>query len=78
MPPRPHILFIAPANVSVLLAAIVVLTTSNGWPKVVTSNMFKLAPKSRLLNLIGFFSNFRIGAGASVADIVQVVFSWKP
>ena len=56
----------------------VVLTTSNGWPKVVTSNMFKLAPKSRLLNLIGFFSNFRIGVGASVADIVQVVLLWKP
>lgn len=31
-------------------------------PKVVTSNMFKPAPSSRLLNLTGFFS--RVGAAA--------------
>ena len=72
MPPRPHTLDKAPAKLSVLLAAIVVLTTSSGWPNVVTSNMFKPAPSSRLLNLTGFFSGFRaeVEGGARVADIV--------
>ena len=36
----------------------VVLTTSRGWPRVVTSNMLRPAPSSKLENLMGFFSSF--------------------
>lgn len=42
---------------SFLLAAMVVFMTSSGCPRVVTSNKFKPAPSSRLLNLTGFFSS---------------------
>jgi hypothetical protein len=55
-PPIPQIRVKAVANVSPLLAAIVVFATSNGCPNVVTSNIFKPAPSNRLLNLTGFFS----------------------
>jgi len=46
-----------PSMPSVRLAAMVVFMTSSGWPKVVTSNMFRPAPSSRLENLTGFFSS---------------------
>lgn len=46
-------------------AAMVVLMTSRGWPRVVTSNMLRPAPRSRLENLIGFFS--RAGGDATAA-----------
>jgi hypothetical protein len=60
----------APANVSVRWAAMVVLTTSKGWPRVVTSNMLRPAPSSRLLNLTGFFSIVcGPGAGARIACV---------
>jgi len=39
-PPRPHILVNAVANESPRFAAMVVLVTSNGCPKVVTSNLY--------------------------------------
>ncbi len=44
----------------------VVLTTSSGCPNVVTSNMLRPAPSSRLLNLTGFFSS--VGGGGAVAS----------
>lgn len=47
----------AAAKPSPRLAAMVVLVTSRGWPRVVTSNMLRPAPRSRLENLTGFFSN---------------------
>ena len=40
----------------------VVLTTSRGWPSVVTSNILRPAPSSRLENLMGFFSSL-VGTG---------------
>ena len=36
----------------------VVFMTSNGCPRVETSNIFKPEPSSKLLNLTGFFSSF--------------------
>jgi hypothetical protein len=52
---------------SFLLAAMVVFKTSSGCPRVVTSNKFKPAPSSRLLNLTGFFSS---GTGAVMEDML--------
>jgi hypothetical protein len=73
-PPRCHILRSAPAKLSFLLAAMVVLMTSKGWPRVVTSNMFRPAPKSKLLNLMGFFSSLvRCMAGTVPASIVDML-----
>jgi hypothetical protein len=67
---------IAPANESERFAAMVVFTTSNGWPSVVTSNMLRPAPSSKLLNLTGFFSIFCVDGVefpiAACADISGV------
>jgi hypothetical protein len=52
---------------SFLLAAMVVFMTSSGCPRVVTSNKFKPAPSSKLLNLTGFFSRW---AGAAMGEPV--------
>ena len=58
------------------MAAIVVLTTSKGCPRVVTSNMFRPAPKSRLLNLMGFFSSFLgFAAGAVAASMADMLIN---
>ena len=62
----------APAKESPLLAAIVVFVTSSGWPSVVTSNMLRPAPSSRLLNLTGFFSG-RAGLGGAIARDISAV-----
>lgn len=65
-PPRPQMRPRAVPKPSPRLAAMVVLTTSSGWPRVVTSNMFRPAPNSKLENLTGFFSSFwgsPMGAG---------------
>ena len=53
---------------SFLLAAMVVFMTSSGCPRVVTSNRFKPAPSSRLLNLTGFFSS--LAGTATLGDPV--------
>src|SRR5690348_11429210 len=53
-------------------AAMVVLVTSRGCPRVVTSNMLSPAPSSKLENLMGFFSSlggWEAGAGATAADM---------
>jgi len=68
-PPRLQIFAIAPAKPSALLAAMVVFTTSNGCPRVVTSNIFKPAPSNKLLNFTGFFSSF---GGAATPAMVAV------
>src|SRR5262245_40731832 len=56
-------------------AAIVVLMTSRGWPRVVTSNMLRPAPRSKLENLMGFFSSF-FGAGAGT-DVATADIAWR-
>lgn len=76
-PPRPQIRARADANESPLFAAIVVLTTSSGWPSVVTSNMLRPAPSSRLLNLTGFFSG-RIGFLVMARDIFNMTLMRGP
>lgn len=55
----------------------VVLVTSRGWPRVVTSNMLRPAPRSRLENLIGFFSSLAglEEAGAGVATAADM--TWR-
>lgn len=57
-------------------AAMVVFMTSNGWPRVVTSNMFRPAPSSKLLNLTGFFSIVagfsRAAPGLPVAVVLDI------
>lgn len=55
------------------LAAMVVLMTSSGWPSVVTSNRFKLAPRSKLENLTGFFSSLVPAAGPETAVVVAAM-----
>lgn len=60
-PPLAQIRATLPIMPSVLFAAIVVFMTSNGCPSVVTSNMFNPAPRSKLLNLTGFFSSLPEG-----------------
>jgi len=42
-PPRPHTRVRAPAKLSPRFAAIVVLTTSRGWPSVVTLGVLRSA-----------------------------------
>lgn len=56
-PPRDQMRPKAAAKPSPRLAAMVVFVTSRGWPRVVTSNMLRPAPRSKLENLTGFFSN---------------------
>lgn len=58
---------------SALLAAMVVFMTSRGWPRVVTSNKFRPAPSSRLLNLTGFFSSLGAGAVTTGAPVTVEV-----
>lgn len=53
------------------LAAMVVFMTSSGCPSVVTSNMFKPAPTSRLENLTGGFSSLVLTSLATV-DIAAI------
>lgn len=56
----------------------VVLVTSRGWPRVVTSNMLSPAPKSKFENLMGFFSSVcGDEAGATAADMTRRVLRQK-
>ena len=48
----------------------VVFMTSSGWPKVVTSNMLRPAPSSRLENLTGFFSGMAGLLERTVVDML--------
>lgn len=54
------------------LAAIVVLTTSRGCPRVVTSNMFRPAPSNKLENLMGFFSRCFSTRGPETGSMVAM------
>ena len=54
----------------------VVLTTSRGWPRVVTSNMLSPAPRSRLENLTGFFSSLVGGSAAEMGVIAADMTRW--
>lgn len=57
-PPRPQMRPRAAPKLSPRFAAMVVLTTSRGWPRVVTSKRLRPAPSNKLENLMGFFSSF--------------------
>ena len=54
---------------SLRLAAMVVLTTSNGCPRVVTSNKLRPAPSNKLENLTGFFS--KLAGGSATGRVAR-------
>lgn len=65
-------------------AAMVVLATSSGWPRDVTSNKLRPAPSSRLENLMGFFSSAlspmgleRVALATMVSDGFWRVGNWR-
>ena len=73
-PPRCQQRLSAVPKLSPRFAAMVVLMTSRGWPSVVTSNMLRPAPSSRLENLTGFFSNL---AGGAMTEAMAAGMTWR-